>query len=364
MLQISNVSKRFATAEGSGKALDRLSLTIQTGAFFTLFGASGCGKSTLLRCIAGLETADEGEINIAGRMLFSAKSRVSVPTYKRRIGMVFQSYAIWPHLTVFANVAFPLEVQKAPEIRSRVMRSLEVVGLHRFADRDATQLSGGQQQRVALARAIVANPEILLLDEPLSNLDVALREQMRIELSELQRAIGITTVLVTHDQTEALSMSDRIAVMSDGRIVETGSPDDLYHRPQSIVTGRLIGGANIMAGVAAPSNGNGVVVETPIGSLRSSSTATGSVQVMIRPEGIIVAGMDSARSGSPNQFTCLVRVARFTGQLRELELLRQDVPDWPLRCRVDSSLAVAAGDIVEVMIDPSAVHVIPDDRRP
>ncbi len=354
MIRISDVSKQFAGTRSGLKALDGLSLQIEKGAFFTLFGTSGCGKSTLLRCLAGLETPDTGEIGIAGRRVFAASEGLSVPTHRRRIGMVFQSYAIWPHMTVFANVAFPLEVQKAGDIRTKVMRALAMVGLAEFAERPATQLSGGQQQRVALARAIVADPEVLLLDEPLSNLDVALREQMRVELLDLQKAIGVTTVLVTHDQTEALSMSDRIAVMSAGRIVETGTPDEVYHRPRSTITGRLIGGANVLQGEAVATTG-GCLVQTALGTLRSTAAANGKVQVMIRPENLVPGA-----PGAANLLRCRVRITRFAGQLREIELVPDACPDLRLRGRVEAGLALAPGDEIDIAIDPSAVHVILD----
>jgi iron(III) transport system ATP-binding protein len=351
MIRIQEVSKTFPG--NLLKTLNELTLDIEKGSFFTLFGASGCGKSTLLRCLAGLETPDEGEIEIAGRSVFSASAGRSVPTHARRIGMVFQSYAIWPHMSVFENVAFPLEVAKSGDIAGKVMRALEMVGLGDFAKRSATQLSGGQQQRVALARAIVADPEVLLLDEPLSNLDVALREQMRIELLDLQKAIGVTTVLVTHDQTEALSMSDRIAVMAAGHIVETGTPDEVYYRPRSAITGRLIGGANVLQGdVSIPG-----VVNTVLGPLQAASDVVGTVTVMIRPESIVP---DGEASGSANRLACRVRIARFAGQLRELELIPEIHPETLLRCRVDARLALRAGDAVTVAIEAEGVHLIGD----
>src|SRR5580700_8201022 len=211
------------------------SFELPAGTFFTLLGPSGCGKTTTLRCIAGLERPDLGQIRVGDVTLFDSRSGTSVPLNQRGIGMVFQSYAIWPHMTVFENVAFPLRVAKdrrygREEIRTLVEDALGTVGLGGYSDRPATRLSGGQQQRVALARAIVHKPRLLLLDEPLSNLDASLREEMRAELRRLQQQIGITAIYVTHDQAEALAMSDLVAVMDHGRIVQFGEPRAIYFR--------------------------------------------------------------------------------------------------------------------------------------
>ena len=296
MIRIAGLCKKFpgnATA-----ALDDLTLEIAKGSFFTLFGPSGCGKSTLLRCIAGLETPDTGEVSIDGRLVFSSATGTFVPPNHRQIGMVFQSYAIWPHMTVLENVAFPLEVRRRPNARTHALDALDMVGLGGFDDRYASRLSGGQQQRVALARAIVANPAVLLLDEPLSNLDAALRDQMRAELQSLHKRLGITAVYVSHDQTEALSMSDRIAVMREGRFVEIGSPLDLYNTPRSSFTAQLIGGANIIAGVAAPGPNGLTAVETPFGRLLSTGQAAGPVQVYVRPDKLVLSKHDVYVVGS------------------------------------------------------------------
>ena len=227
MIEIRSLTKTFVDGSNAGvKAVNDISFTVEAGRFYTLLGPSGCGKTTTLRCIAGLERADEGEISVAGKKVYSSTGGSFIPAYRRPIGMVFQSYAIWPHLTVFENVAFPLRVGKQTvgrdEIRQRVRAALEQVELANLEQRMATQLSGGQQQRLALARALVREPQVLLLDEPLSNLDAKLRERMRVELRELQRRLRITTLYVTHDQIEALSMSNVIAVMSGGKIVQEG----------------------------------------------------------------------------------------------------------------------------------------------
>ena len=228
------------------------SFTLAAGDFFTLLGPSGCGKTTTLRCLAGLERPDAGRIDLAGQTIFDAEAGTLVPVHRRGIGMVFQSYAIWPHMTVFENVAFPLRVAQTrtprEDLAARVERALATVGLAGYGPRPATRLSGGQQQRVALARAIVHEPKLLLLDEPLSNLDAALREEMRGELRRLQQEIGVTTVYVTHDQAEAMTMSDRIAVFNDGRIQQLAVPRELYEQPANSFVAQFIGENNKISG--------------------------------------------------------------------------------------------------------------------
>ncbi|MBI2358925.1 MAG: ABC transporter ATP-binding protein, partial [Deltaproteobacteria bacterium] len=218
MVQIADLAKYFGEDRERVHVLKGISLAIPAGSLYTFLGPSGCGKTTTLRCVAGLERPESGTISIDGKTVFASGDRVYVPTNRRPIGMVFQSYAIWPHMTVFENVAYPLTIQRRPksEIRERVANVLKIVGLQGREDRPAPKLSGGQQQRVAFARALVNQPKVLLLDEPLSNLDAKLREHMRLELRELQRRLNLTTIYVTHDQLEALALSDTIAVMRDG----------------------------------------------------------------------------------------------------------------------------------------------------
>jgi iron(III) transport system ATP-binding protein len=347
VISLHGLSKLFPGA--ATPALDDVSLDIETGSFFTLFGPSGCGKSTLLRCLAGLETPDAGKIDIGGECVFESRSATFVPPNKRRIGMVFQSYAIWPHMTVLENVAFPLEVRQQPNVRERARAALETVSLSALESRYASMLSGGQQQRVALARAIVADPAVLLLDEPLSNLDAALRDQMRAELQALQKRIGLTTVYVTHDQTEALSMSDRIAVMSEGRFVEQGSPGDLFYRPRAAFTARLIGGANVLHGTASSDGAGSTIVETPMGRLVSSDPASGPVEVFVRPDKIT-----PVVDGSVNVFDCRVRERRFAGESTEVDLVLHDAQ--MLRCRVPTTIAPAVGETIRIQINPSDVR--------
>ncbi|MEO8856638.1 MAG: ABC transporter ATP-binding protein, partial [Burkholderiaceae bacterium] len=250
VLTVEALSKVYASSAGpSAPALDGVSFEVGEGEFFTLLGPSGCGKTTTLQCIAGLEEPSGGRITMGGQTVFSTDPKVLVPANRRDLGMVFQSYAIWPHMTVFDNVAFPLihGPRKAAksDIPARVHEALARVQLDHLADRPAPMLSGGQQQRVALARALVHAPRLLLLDEPLSNLDAKLRDLMRGELRSLVKSLGITTIFVTHDQVEAMSMSDRVALMRDGRIAQLGAPRDIYLKPTSAFTASFLGHSNM-----------------------------------------------------------------------------------------------------------------------
>jgi ABC-type Fe3+/spermidine/putrescine transport system ATPase subunit/ABC-type spermidine/putrescine transport system permease subunit II len=248
---------------GDVTAVDNVSFDIAPGEMVTLLGPSGCGKTTTLRAVAGLETPSGGTIRLNGETVYSATERRAVPAEKRGVSMVFQSYAIWPHMTVFENVAYGLRVRKLPqaEVRQNVQRVLEMVQMQDFADRPASKLSGGQQQRVAVARAIAFSPSVLLFDEPLSNLDAKLRAEMRVELRELQRRLDITSLYVTHDQEEALAISDRVIVMNGGRIEQIGTPEDIYNRPRTRFAADFVGSANLIAGkVRGPSGTDGTLI--------------------------------------------------------------------------------------------------------
>lgn len=241
-IQLTHVRKTF----GDVVAVDDVSLTVESGEFVTLLGASGSGKTTTLRMIAGLELPDGGTIQIGGRKVFD--QRVLVPTHRRNIGMVFQSYAVWPHKTVYENVAFPLKQKRTSgdAIKQRVLQTLDTVELGGLEARFPSELSGGQQQRVALARALVAEPEVILFDEPLSNLDAQLRESMRVLLRALHERLNFTGVYVTHDQTEAMVLSDRIYVMNKGAIVQSGSPRSIFEQPNNLFVAEFIGQANVL----------------------------------------------------------------------------------------------------------------------
>jgi len=299
MFAVENLHKTFlAAGQAEVRAIDGVSLNVEAGKLLTLLGPSGCGKTTTLRCLAGLERPDRGRIIIDSKVVFDSEERIFVPPSERALGMVFQSYAIWPHMTVFENVAFPLRVARdrkysAAEIRQEVARVLEMVRLTGYENRASTQLSGGQQQRLAFARGLVRNPTLLLLDEPLSNLDAKLREQMRVELKRLQRTLGVTTVYVTHDQSEALALSDEIAVFSAGRVVQRGSPQEIYRRPRSQFVADFVGSANFFHGTVTGRNGDVTIVDTPHGVIRCRFVAevqSGQpVVVTARPEDLSIS---------------------------------------------------------------------------
>jgi ABC-type Fe3+/spermidine/putrescine transport system ATPase subunit len=291
VLEFSEVTKRY----GEVVAVDRVSFSVRHGEFFTLLGPSGCGKTTTLRLVAGLEEPDDGMILFKGQPIAAPRQGIFTPPDKRNLGMVFQSYAIWPHLTVFENVAFPLKVRReaAGLTRKRVLEALDLVGLAGLEERGATQLSGGQQQRVALARALVYTPAILLLDEPLSNLDAKLREQMRFELRALQRRLNLSVLYVTHDQTEAMTLSDRIAVVHGGRLEQVANPVDVYEKPATSFVGEFLGRTVTLEGRVKREGTQGwidilqgvgriVVAEDHRGDLQEGE----QVRVITRPEDI------------------------------------------------------------------------------
>jgi iron(III) transport system ATP-binding protein len=293
VLRVENLRKSFASENGVVNAIDGVTYSVAAGEFFTLLGPSGCGKSTTLRCVAGLESITSGRIEIDGELVAS-ESRF-VDANRRPISMVFQSYAIWPHMTVLENVMFPLSYRDASlrrnERRARAMDALKLVQLDHLADRDAPYLSGGQQQRVALARSLVVNPKLLLLDEPLSNLDAKLREEMRFEIKELTGRLGISTIYVTHDQAEALSMSDQIAVMSGGKILQQGTPREIYLEPVSASVARIVGNVNVLQGVVVGSPDAQQQIQVRLSSGRmircrrgEKQAGEGNVEVMFRPE--------------------------------------------------------------------------------
>ena len=335
MLSLRNLTKFYPPTGGGAPAsimvpaLRGVSLEIARGEFFTLLGPSGCGKTTTLQCLAGLEHPTTGTIDIDGSVVFCSDRKVVVPPNKRGLGMVFQSYAIWPHMTVFENVAFPLRHGpkrcSASQLRDRVMVALERVKLAEFFDRPAPYLSGGQQQRVALARALVGEPSVMLLDEPLSNLDAKLRDAMRVELRDLVKSLGMTTIYVTHDQVEALSMSDRIALMSKGEVVQVGTPDEMYLRPQTTFVAEFIGRSNILRGTVAELIGNGraALIDVPFGriscELPFGMKVGDSVDVVVRPHAI-----EFAEPGGDDTFEGRVVSAGFLGEFIDIELEAKD----------------------------------------
>jgi iron(III) transport system ATP-binding protein len=293
MISIKALCKSFKARQGKVDALRGIDLEVNEGDFCVLLGPSGCGKTTTLRCVAGLERPDGGEIEISGRLVNSTSSRIFVPAEKREIGMVFQSYAIWPHMNVFQNVAFPLTQGQTrfPKyvVAEKVRAALKRVQLDHLEDRSATDLSGGQQQRVAMARAMVTDSKVLLMDEPLSNLDARLREQMRVELKKITQSIGVTTLYVTHDQAEALSLGDTVCVMNEGQILQMGPPSEVYSRPVSLFVAQFVGEMNfVKAQVAGPDQ-----IVSAVGKLQaclpSGAKAGSTVTLAIRPEHVSLA---------------------------------------------------------------------------
>jgi iron(III) transport system ATP-binding protein len=371
MLRVEHLSKIFEnTTDQIVGGIRDAAFALEAGSFFTLLGPSGCGKTTTLRCIAGLETPDSGVIDVDGRRLFDAGARVNVPVEQRAIGMVFQSYAIWPHMTVAENVAFPLTVAKGrrhsrAEIAEAVRRALAVVDLDGFQGRSATRLSGGQQQRVALARAIVHEPRLLLLDEPLSNLDAQLRDEMRSELKRLQSKIGITTVYVTHDQSEALALSDRLAVIDRGRITQIGSPHDIYFRPANPFVARFVGATNLLPGrLVAASGGEGrveVLAGRIIrGALPQPIAAGAGVSVSIRPESIRLAPPQVAAPGDDNCLTGQIAGVTFLGAAHRIDVACDGVT---LQVALPSDLPLPADPEVSLLFAPDRAVVLAAENR-
>jgi iron(III) transport system ATP-binding protein len=368
MLRVDRLTKIFPnqTDQISG-GIREASFALAPGTFFTLLGPSGCGKTTTLRCIAGLEVPDEGRIEIDGRALFDRAARLNVPTDRRAIGMVFQSYAIWPHMTVAENVAFPFTVARdrryaRAEIEEAVRRALATVNLDGYQQRSATRLSGGEQQRVALARAIVHAPRLLLLDEPLSNLDAQLRDDMRTELKRLQSKIGITTVYVTHDQAEALALSDAIAVVDRGRIVQTGSPEDIYFRPASAFVARFVGATNLIEGrLIGTSDGRGEVEIAGGRRIRcvvpNGGAAPAAVAVSIRPETIRLVPRALARpDGQDNALAGQISSTTFLGSLRRIDVTSEGVN---LQVTVAADLPLPADGAVMLTFAPDRAIALP-----
>jgi len=324
-VQLLNITKKFDDVT----AVSELNLTIKDGEFFSLLGPSGCGKTTVLRMVAGFYTPTNGQI------LFNGKNVSTLPPNKRNTGMVFQNYALFPHMTVFENVTFGLKARKVPasDRRGRAEGALELVNLADYMDRKVTQLSGGQQQRVALARAIVIEPEILLLDEPLSNLDAKLRRDTRIQIQKLQQKLGITTIYVTHDQEEALTLSDRIALMEGGVCKQVGTPDEIYNHPNNAFVASFIGRSNLINGIIKEFNKNAFLVEiteeikiyvsnTDLEENQTSQLVGKDITLAIRPETIVLR---KSKGNETNVFEGEVKFRQFNGYMVEYEIDMQGI---------------------------------------
>jgi len=374
MLSVTGLWTEYATPRGEPvKAAQDVTFTVPEGRLFTLLGPSGCGKTTTLRSIAGLERPKAGEITVNNRVVYSSAKGIFIAPNRRGFGMVFQSYAIWPHMNVFQNAAFPLEVggngnaRRAGsaqgtrlgrhDIRDRVMKVLTAVQLDHLAEREATTLSGGQQQRLALARALVMEPALLLLDEPLSNLDAKLREKMRFELKRLQRELRITTVYVTHDQAEALALSHEIAVMNEGRIQQIGTPREIYERPASQFVADFVGNTNFIQGTVVSVVGAGFSrLSTEIGDLTTTVDQDlrpdDRVAISIRPEDV---DLSETRPAGDNVWEGRVEGKVFLGEAVDFQVA---VGARTLLSRQHPTLRTKVGEAIFVQLDPEKCVVL------
>lgn len=364
MLNIIDLTRTFPPtkkgAQAEVRAVDGVSLDVQQGELFTLLGPSGCGKTTILRSIAGLERPDAGKIVVGDRVLFSSADGINIDANQRGLGMVFQSYAVWPHMNVFKNVAFPLQVLprrsrlSARQIRERVERVLEVVQLPHLSGRVATDLSGGQQQRLALARALVMEPPLMLLDEPLSNLDAKLREGMRFELMRLQQEVGVTSIYVTHDQTEALAMSSRIAVMNGGKVQQIGPPREIYTEPASQFVADFIGSSNFISGkvISSLPEERRYLVGTSAGELVARAqrefVVGDEVALSVRPESLGLEHLDGVLEPDTSAWIGTVVTRAFLGEAVDHIV---DLGGHTLRVRTSPTISIEPGSRVRVVFD-------------
>ncbi|VXC08293.1 ABC transporter ATP-binding protein [Citricoccus sp. K5] len=354
-VQIRQLNKHFRRRDGSTvPAIDGASLDIQDGEFIVLLGPSGCGKTTLLRSVAGLETPDSGSITVRGTAVFDSGTGANLSADRRGLSMVFQSYALWPHMTAAQNVRYPLENQKAPRqsravMNQRVAEALEAVGIGDLGGQYPNQLSGGQQQRVALARALVNNSKVVLFDEPLSNVDAKVRETLRIELLAMQRRFGFTALFVTHDQAEAMELATRIAVLDRGRVQQFGTPDEIYARPATEYVAKFIGNTNELSGRRVEGG-----YETPLGLVRTPQDAGERATVLFRPEHAQLSG---ERPETPSAFAGQVVAVLFMGTHTEF-LVRSG--ETRMRIWVSGRSAdFAEGDEVWVGLQEPDVMVFP-----
>lgn len=353
-ISIKGLTKKF----GETTAVANLDFEIADGEFLVLLGPSGCGKTTTMRCVGGLETPTEGRITIDGDVVFDSHRGISVPANKRGVGMVFQSYAIWPHMTVAQNVGYPLKIKKRPraEINEKVEDTLKLVGLGGLGDRNASQLSGGQMQRVALARSIVMEPRVLLFDEPLSNLDAKLRDRLRFELRELQQRLAVTAIYVTHDQSEALALADRVAVMREGRFVQVGDPHEVYRSPHSLFVADFIGAGNLFDATTVEGSGAprfAIADSDMVVTAGTTEPTPSKVHLCLRREHI---SLDKDAVEGVNTWQGIVDLAVFMGNhmsykvsIGSVELYVDDFRPVP---------PISEGAEVTVRIDPEHILVL------
>jgi iron(III) transport system ATP-binding protein len=361
-LRVEHLRKQFAIGR---PAVDGVSFGVGAAEIVVLLGPSGCGKTTTLRCVAGLEQATAGVISIAGAVVSAPERRVQVPPRLRNIGMVFQSYAVWPHMTVKQNVAYPLRHRRVARAESdrKVAEVLDLVGLAEYAGRPVTQLSGGQMQRVALARSLVYQPQLLLLDEPLSNLDAKLRLRLRDDLRRIIKQTGVTALYVTHDQAEAVVLGDRIGVMRDGKLLQLAPPDEIYNRPADLFVASFTGASNLLAGRVVARNGEFGTVETGRGQrltawLPASVRVGEAVNIAVRPENVRL-GVNGA--GEPNTFVARVTGQRYQGTHTIYEIALLDAKLDALELGTAARFAV--GDDVAAVLPPALCWAYPAGER-
>lgn len=355
IISIEGLAKAFPSSHGPVHALKNINLQVTKNEFVVLLGPSGCGKTTTLRCVAGLDRPDSGSIAIAGRIVNSTQSGRFIPPESRDIGMVFQSYAVWPHLNVYQNVALPLTDgrKRVPrsQIKERVMESLRVVRMEDLACRPVTDLSGGQQQRVALARAIVTRPIVLLMDEPLSNLDARLRDEMRVELKRIAHSVGVTTLYVTHDQVEALSLGDKICVMNKGEILQIGSPEDVYSRPPNKFVAEFVGEMNFIKGRVTESG----KIDSPLGvrsyNLPPTCHIGSEVTLAIRPHHL---GLAEHVDQNPQAVEAIITTKTFIGDAVLFEL---ELSGVTLQIKIPSETAFIVGQHVNIILPADKWHI-------
>jgi iron(III) transport system ATP-binding protein len=357
-IEIRGLRKVFGGRAGV-VAVDGVDLTVSPGEMLVLLGPSGCGKTTILRCVAGLEEPNEGEVSLDSRLVFSSPRGVQLPPEKRKLGMVFQAYAVWPHKTVFENVAYPLEEQavRRPELSERVTEMLGVVGLADHGRRYPHELSGGQQQRVALARALVTRPRAVLFDEPLSNLDARLRDQMRFEIVELQSRFGFTGLYVTHDQGEAMAVGHRVAVLNAGRVIQMGPPREVYDRCNSAFVADFLGATNLLPAALLPDSlERGVLKAGALGTVRVSELPSlvqdsDALRVGVRSEHVRLA-LSAAELPAENTWAGMIAVGVYAG---DSSLYTVDVEGVRIRVKADASLELTRGQVAFVHFPPSRV---------
>ncbi len=355
-VELTHVTKAFDTT----LAVNDVSLKIEEGEFFFLLGPSGCGKSTFLRILAGFYKPDTGELR------FDDTVMNNVPPHQRNTGMVFQNYALWPHMSVAENIEYGLTLRKfeKSERQEKVKRALEIVQMEGYHDRAVNTLSGGQQQRIALARALVIEPSVLLLDEPISNLDAALRQQMRDEIKQIHDRTNITTFYVTHDQVDALSMAHRMAVMLDGVIVQVGTPREVYQFPKNVFVASFIGETNFISGKVQQASNGAAAIETPIGTLHSEAvyhelTQGAPVQCSIRPEALIIDNGQNGSSSAGNRINAQVTAVNYLGRVEEYQLMAAEIPLKAVHYNPGTE-AKRPGDTVQLAISADAVIPLPN----